>query len=120
MTFLAGRFPVPPLIESDDSHVVLGFVPGGPGQEILEERANEVLFGVGRAGRALHELDLGAAYDVSNGSVLVHGDFGPQNMLFDHTTLQRLPLSTGSSRTSVIRSRIRHGRSGSFGCTIHI
>jgi tRNA A-37 threonylcarbamoyl transferase component Bud32 len=88
LTLLAGHFPVPPLIESDDSHVVLGFVPGRPGQEILEERPHEVLFGVGRAGRALHELDLGAAYEVSDGSVLVHGDFGPQNMLFDNATLQ--------------------------------
>jgi hypothetical protein len=92
LTILAGRFPVPPLIESDDSHVVLGFLPGSPGQEILEERPHEVLFGVGRAGRALHELDLGAAYEVSDGSVLVHGDFGPQNMLFDNATLQMTAL----------------------------
>ena len=50
LRLLAGRFPVPPLIEYDDSQVVLAFVAGVPGQEILEERPGEVLFEVGRAG----------------------------------------------------------------------
>lgn len=92
LRLLAGRFPVPPLIEYDDSRIVLAFVAGVPGQEILEERPGEVLFEVGRAGRALHELDLQAAYQVSDTSVLVHGDFGPQNMLFDTATLQMVAL----------------------------
>jgi aminoglycoside phosphotransferase len=91
-TLLAGRFPVPPLIESDESQVVLAFVPGVHGQEILEERPEEILFEVGRAGRTLHELDLRAAYEGADGSVLLHGDFGPQNMLFDEGTLQMQAL----------------------------
>ena len=88
LTFLAGRFPVPALLGQNESSIMLSFVPGVPGQEILEQRPDDVLFAVGRAGRALHELDVSAAYQVADGSVLVHGDFGPQNMLFDGATLQ--------------------------------
>jgi aminoglycoside phosphotransferase len=88
LTFLAGRFPVPALLGQNESSIMLSFVPGVPGQEILEQRPDDVLFAVGRAGRALHELDVSAAYEVADGSVLVHGDFGPQNMLFDGATLQ--------------------------------
>ena len=74
---LAGRFPVPALIGQDDSQLALSFVPGVPGQEILEQRPDEVLFAVGRTGRALHGLDVSAAYEIGGGTVLVHGDFGP-------------------------------------------
>lgn len=88
LTALAGRFPVPTVIGQDDSQLMLSFVPGVPGQEILEQRPDDVLFAVGRAGRALHGLDVGATYEIVGGTVLVHGDFGPQNMVFDATTLQ--------------------------------
>ena len=76
------------MIGQDDSQLTLSFVPGVPGQEILEQRPDDVLFAVGRTGRTLHGLDVSAAYEIGGGAVLVHGDFGPQNMLFDPTTLQ--------------------------------
>jgi hypothetical protein len=41
-----------------------------PGQEILEQRPEEILFEVGRAGRTLHKLDLRVAYKGADGSVL--------------------------------------------------
>jgi aminoglycoside phosphotransferase len=88
LTALAGRFPVPAVIGQDDSQLMLSFVPGVPGQEILEQRPHDVLFAVGRAGRALHGLDVSATYEIVGDAVLVHGDFGPQNMVFDATTLQ--------------------------------
>ena len=88
LTTLAGRFPVPTVIGQDDSQLTLSFVPGAPGQEILEQRPHDVLFAVGRAGRALHGLDVSATYEIVGGAVLVHGDFGPQNMVFDAKTLQ--------------------------------
>ena len=81
---LAGRFPVPPLLEHDASRIVVGFLAGVPGQELLERKPVQVLHEVGRAARRLHGLDLGGAFgQPREGSVLVHGDFGPQNMLFD-------------------------------------
>jgi tRNA A-37 threonylcarbamoyl transferase component Bud32 len=88
LTALVGRFPVPAVIEQDDSQLTLSFVPGVPGQEILEQWPDDVLLAVGRAGRALHGLDVSATYEMVGGTVLVHGDFGPQNMVFDATTLQ--------------------------------
>jgi tRNA A-37 threonylcarbamoyl transferase component Bud32 len=83
---LAGRFPVPPLLEYDSSRIVVGYLTGVPGQELLERRPRPVLHESGRAARSLHEMDLGESYGPPReGSVLVHGDFGPQNMLFAAT-----------------------------------
>jgi hypothetical protein len=81
---LAGRFPVPPLLEHDHSRIVVGYLAGVPGQELLERKPVPVLQEVGRVARRLQELDLGGSWgQAMEGSVLVHGDFGPQNMLFD-------------------------------------
>jgi tRNA A-37 threonylcarbamoyl transferase component Bud32 len=81
---LAGRFPVPPLLEHDTSRIVVGYLAGVPGQELLERMPVPVLHEVGRAARRLHGTDLGEFLDQpGEGSVLVHGDFGPQNMLLD-------------------------------------
>jgi tRNA A-37 threonylcarbamoyl transferase component Bud32 len=81
---LAGRFPVPHLLEHDTSRIVVGYLAGVPGQELLERMPVPVLYEVGRAARRLHGTDLGeSAGNLGEGTVLVHGDFGPQNMLFD-------------------------------------
>jgi tRNA A-37 threonylcarbamoyl transferase component Bud32 len=81
---LAGRFPVPPLLEHDTGRIVIGYLAGVPGQELLERMPVPVLHEVGRAARRLHGTDLGEFLDQpGEGSVLVHGDFGPQNMLLD-------------------------------------
>ena len=63
LTALAGRFPVPAVIGQDDSQLTLSFVPGVPGQEILDQRPDDVLFAVGSAGRALHGLDVSGVRD---------------------------------------------------------
>lgn len=82
LTFLAGKVPVPQLVEHDATRVVMRQVEGVPGQELLERLPDEVMYEVGRAARALHRVDL-SRYGTQHGqSVLVHGDFGPQNMLF--------------------------------------
>ena len=84
LQLLAGRFPVPPLLEHDNSRIVVGYLAGVPGQELLERKPQPVLQEVGRVARRLHGLDLGGSFGQPvEGSVLVHGDFGPQNMLFD-------------------------------------
>jgi len=83
---LAGRFPVPPLLEHDDGRIVVGYRAGVPGQDLLERKPVRVLQEVGRAAQRLHGLNLGGSFSQpAEGSVLVHGDFGPQNMLFDTT-----------------------------------
>jgi tRNA A-37 threonylcarbamoyl transferase component Bud32 len=81
---LVGRFPVPPLLEHDTSRIVVGYLAGVPGQELLERMPVAVLHEVGRSARRLHGIVLSESLGQSGeGSVLVHGDFGPQNMLLD-------------------------------------
>ena len=80
---LAGRFPVPPLLDHDTSRIVVGYLVGVPGQELLEQEPLPVLHAVGRAARRLQDMDFSESVDLPGaGEVLVHGDFGPQNMLF--------------------------------------
>ena len=86
---LAGKLPVPPLLEQEAGQVVLGLLPGVPGQERLEIRPEEVLYAVGQMARRVQRLDPGliaALAQTGPRTVLVHGDFGPQNMLFDAGT----------------------------------
>jgi aminoglycoside phosphotransferase len=87
LTRVRGRVPVPPVVAVDDATLTLGFVRGTPGQELLDSgRAEAVLVSCGEVLRRLHETapDEGAAYEA--GKVLVHGDFGPHNVLLDPAT----------------------------------
>jgi tRNA A-37 threonylcarbamoyl transferase component Bud32 len=72
LTALAGRLPVPQLIGVAGDTVTMSFVAGVQGQELIEAgHAREVL----RAcGELLHRIPP------------AHGDYGPQNMLFDPAT----------------------------------
>jgi aminoglycoside phosphotransferase len=86
---LRGRVPVPPVLRADARTLTLGFVPGVPGQELLYAgRAEEALRSCGEALRRIHTTapppDLPGT---GTGEVLVHGDFGPQNLLLDPSAL---------------------------------
>ena len=60
---------------------------GLPGQQALERDPAAVLFEIGRTARVLHSIDpSGLHLPADPGAVLVHGDFGPQNMIFDVLT----------------------------------
>lgn len=73
---LQGRFPVPPIVATDDGALTLGFVAGVHGQDLMNDgHAEEVLRSCGAILRKLHDLQW------------VHGDFGPNNILFDPTTV---------------------------------
>ncbi|MEU9166574.1 phosphotransferase [Streptomyces sp. NPDC048420] len=90
LTGLRGLLPVPPVVAAaDGATLTLGFVAGTPGQELLDSgHAVQVLVSCGELLRRLHETDpsvLRAGADQS-GKVLVHGDFGPHNMLLDPST----------------------------------
>ncbi|WP_405741834.1 aminoglycoside phosphotransferase family protein [Streptomyces sp. NBC_00028] len=83
LTRLQGRLPVPPVRAVDTRTLTLGFMAGVPGQELLEEQPAAVLTSCGEMLRRIHAIppDVPAA-----GGVLVHGDFGPQNVLLDPGT----------------------------------
>lgn len=91
LTRLQGRLPVPPVRAADAGTLTLGFVPGVQGQELLDAGdAGAVLETCGRVLRRVHGITpsvLGGGGHAA-GKVLVHGDFGPNNVLFDPVTFE--------------------------------
>jgi aminoglycoside phosphotransferase (APT) family kinase protein len=86
---LADVLPVPPVLGADEDALTLGFVPGMPGQELLETGdAGEVLRVCGAILRSVHAVPPGSlsAPLPGRGPVLVHGDFGPNNLLLGFTS----------------------------------
>lgn len=79
---LAGVLPVPPLLGAGDESLTLGFVAGAPGQELLDAGDPEsVLRSCGEVLRRIHSRP-----SVLGPGTLVHGDFGPNNLLLDPDT----------------------------------
>jgi len=87
---VAGILPVPMVVEVRPDSIVLGLVSGTPGQELLVQDPAGVLEAVGRLARTLQRVPpamVAGLAPVGAGQVLVHGDFGPQNLLLDPATL---------------------------------
>jgi aminoglycoside phosphotransferase (APT) family kinase protein len=84
---VGGLLPVPPLLDRPPGAIVTGFVQGTHGQELLAAgHAREVLGVCGRLARRVHAVDPALVPGLGTpkaGEVLVHGDFGPQNLLID-------------------------------------
>jgi Ser/Thr protein kinase RdoA (MazF antagonist) len=84
---LAGLVPVPPLVQDLPDGVVTGFVAGTHGQELLDQGyAEQVLRLCGQLARQVHAVDPALLPELGTpgeGETLVHGDFGPQNLLID-------------------------------------
>jgi tRNA A-37 threonylcarbamoyl transferase component Bud32 len=81
LTRVAGVVPVPDVIEVDTARarVTVAFVPGRHGQELIDEgHATHVLQAAGWVLRRLHDQMPG----------LVHGDYGPQNLLLEPESLE--------------------------------
>lgn len=78
---------VPTLLGSDDSALVIemSIASGRHGQELIDEgHSRAVMRLLGAALSSLQTLHVHAVPQLSgDGSVLVHGDFGPQNSVFD-------------------------------------
>lgn len=88
---LEGRFPVPKILDEGPDSLLLGFLPGGHGQDLIEAgHAAEVLHSCGLALRTLHSVDASTVFPpgADRGHVLVHGDFGPNNVLLDAETFE--------------------------------
>lgn len=80
---LRGRLPVPPLLGEHDGGLRMGFVSGVQGQELIDAGfARPVLRAGGEVLREIHA----EAFPDAPGTVLVHGDFGPNNLLLDPAT----------------------------------
>jgi len=87
LTSLEGHLPVPVVLESDLSvpMIVTGALGGRHGQELIDEgHGDQVLHLVGITLRRLQALDPLTVPSLNgSGTVIVHGDFGPQNMHFN-------------------------------------
>lgn len=91
---LDGLLPIPQLVSSDQSSITTGLVSGSHGQDLLRTGAVRiVLEACGRVLGQLQQLgtkplpaESGRRARHSNSSVIVHGDFGPNNLLIDPAT----------------------------------
>jgi aminoglycoside phosphotransferase (APT) family kinase protein len=86
LSALAGLLPVPPVIGKSETDLVLGFMPGRHGQELIDDgKAAPVLSACGQMLRRIHAIDPNRARagDGHDAGVLVHGDYGPNNVLLD-------------------------------------
>ncbi|HZM83206.1 MAG TPA: phosphotransferase [Candidatus Limnocylindrales bacterium] len=87
---LRGRLPVPPLWGGDEVSVCLGFISGVHGQDLIEAgQAPAVLRACGQMLNRIHEVDPAQVFPgttLHSGQVLVHGDYGPNNLLLDPDT----------------------------------
>ncbi|MFI0976700.1 phosphotransferase family protein [Streptomyces sp. NPDC021093] len=80
---LGAMLPVPQLIGCTGESLSMTFLSGLHGQDMIEAGwAEEVLAACGGALRAVHSVDVTEVFPrARRGSVIVHGDFGPNNML---------------------------------------
>jgi aminoglycoside phosphotransferase len=82
---LAGRLPVPAVLGGSNASIQLSFMPGVHGQDLISAGlADQVLRACGCMLRRIHSVALPwLAADSRKGAVLVHGDYGPNNVLLD-------------------------------------
>lgn len=91
---LQGQLPVPGVVSYRAGRLTMAFRQGVHGQELLAaDRADGVLRACGRMLRRIHQLDpshwaAAVTGSAGDGRVLVHGDYGPQNVLLDPAALQ--------------------------------
>jgi aminoglycoside phosphotransferase (APT) family kinase protein len=84
---LAGLLPVPRVIAAGPAFLQTALAPGVHGQDlIVAGLAGRVLAACGRMLRQIHQLPVPAGLSAnasSPGALLVHGDYGPNNVLLD-------------------------------------
>jgi aminoglycoside phosphotransferase (APT) family kinase protein len=84
---LADRLPVPPVLGSSDGRLHLKFMAGVHGQHLIDAGlAEQVLRACGQMLRRIHAIEPAPARLEDQDqpyAVLVHGDYGPNNVLLD-------------------------------------
>ena len=89
LTAVAGLIPAPQVLATEHGALVMGFVEGLHGQDLIDRgHAHEVLRECGRILRQLHSLDPALLVEnADEDEVIQHGDFGPNNILLKDQTL---------------------------------
>ena len=84
--------PVPRVIAAPEGALHLQHLPGLHGQDLIDEGlARPVLRACGETLRRLQQVDVSTVFPdttAGTGWVVVHGDYGPNNMLFDPDTFR--------------------------------
>ena len=94
LNVLQGRVPVLPVLGAAGGCLTMGFMSGVHGQELLETGYGDgVLHACGATLQRIHQVDPGEIAAAlpsrpGDGQVLVHGDYGPQNVLLNPATLE--------------------------------
>ncbi len=86
LTALAGVLPVPQVVESDldEPRLVIRWVDGEHGQDLIERgEGHTVMRLIGETHRVMQSVPTSVVDLTGHGTVICHGDFGAQNMLFD-------------------------------------
>lgn len=85
LELLQGLFPVPAILAAGRDGLSLELLPGAHGQDLIAQgHATPVLRSTGQLLHRLHTLPRDyLGLPSTAGTVLVHGDFGPNNILFD-------------------------------------
>lgn len=90
LTAVRGSLPVPAPLPSGPDELRTALVPGTHAQDLIAAgRIGEVLVSCGRVLRRIHAVGPEGVFpgtEVAPGQVLVHGDFGPNNLLLDERT----------------------------------
>jgi aminoglycoside phosphotransferase len=92
LTALHGRLPVPAVLNARDQRLTMAFLPGVHGQELLDAgRGGDVLRACGTMLARIQRIDpseiaVAGPGTAGRGRVLVHGDYGPNNVLLDPAT----------------------------------
>ncbi len=88
LTRLPAGLPVPRPLGAPPGALVMPHLPGVPGQELVDAgHAAAVLHACGVLLRRVQQIDVRQILPGAAG-VLVHGDFGPNNMLLDPDTFE--------------------------------
>jgi aminoglycoside phosphotransferase len=87
LSALAGLAPVPAIVATGPASLQTALMPGMHGQDLIAAGlAGPVLAACGRMLRQIHQLAIPPALaggPAPPGSVVVHGDYGPNNVLLD-------------------------------------
>ena len=118
---LQDHLPVPIVLGGSRFDLRMSFVEGSHGQDLIDDGGADMVLRL--SGQLLAEMQ-GVSIDPlrqipGSGDVLVHGDFGPQNLLID-TSAQRVTALLDWEFAHLGRpiERISPGQSGSLACTI--
>jgi aminoglycoside phosphotransferase len=84
-----GGVPIPQVLAETSGALHMRHIAGVPGQELIQAGHTAAILRVcGQVLRQIEAVDATAVFDVvpAAAAVLVHGDYGPHNMIFDPVT----------------------------------